>query len=468
MTEPHPLPGGSALSGWLATVSLGIIWQISFSPYVSDYSRYLPADIGIAKPFWATYLGATLGTILSFTFGAVAVLATPEGTEAMVAVKQSTGWLGPILMVLFLLNIISHNALNLYGAVLSIITSIQTFASQWTPSIKVRVVLSSVVLAGCCVVALGASADFISEFIGLILALLLVLVPMLAKQLVRLYELAPQMLDWLQHTAMPWAQAKLGLADGFWKFDKVKAAISEHMGQTTDIVGVVLSQATASGLALIGWLANLVLMFYVGVAFFIFVVLGAVCRISGFSLWRFLKYIKDEIFIVLGTASSESALPRLLQKLEKFGCSKQSVGLVLPTGYAFNLDGTSIYMSLCVLFIANAYGVPMSWEQQLGTIAIMLVTSKGAAGVTGSGFIVLAATLASVGSVPVAGIALILGIDRFMSEARALTNLIGNGVATLVVAKWCGELNTDTLNRELAQGPAATPAVISNTETQHA
>jgi NCS1 family nucleobase:cation symporter-1 len=154
---------------------------------VSDYSRYLPADIGIAKPFWATYLGATLGTILSFTFGAVAVLATPEGTEAMAAVKQSTGWLGPILMVLFLLNIISHNALNLYGAVLSIITSIQTFASQWTPSIKVRVVLSSGVLAGCCVVALGASADFISQFIGLILALLLVLVPWASINLIDFY-----------------------------------------------------------------------------------------------------------------------------------------------------------------------------------------------------------------------------------------------------------------------------------------
>ena len=165
----------------------GFIWQISFSPYASDYSRYLPADIGIARPFFSTYLGATLGTILSFTFGAVAVLATPEGTGAMAAVKQSTGCLGPILMVLFLLNIISHNALNLYGAVLSIITSIQTFASQWTPTIKVRVVLSSGMLAGCCFVALGASADFISQFIGLILALLLLLVPWVSINLIDFY-----------------------------------------------------------------------------------------------------------------------------------------------------------------------------------------------------------------------------------------------------------------------------------------
>lgn len=148
--------------------------------------------------------------------------------------------------------------------------------------------------------------------------------------------------------------------------------------------GSVAYAVGSNGSAVLMSLANLVLMFYVAIAFFLFVVLGAVCRLSGFNLWRFLKYIKDEIFIVLGTASSESALPRLLQKLERFGCSKQSVGLVLPTGYAFNLDGTSIYMSMCVLFIANAYGVPLGWEQQLGILAIMLVTSKGAAAVSGA------------------------------------------------------------------------------------
>ena len=179
--------GDLNLSGFLAAISLGIIWQISFSPYVSDYSRYLPCDIGIAKPFWATYLGATLGTILSFSFGAIAVLATPEGTEAMAAVKQSTGFLGPILMVLFLLNIISHNALNLYGAVLSIVTSIQTFAGTWTPTIKVRVVMSSIVLIASCLVAVGASSDFISQFIGLILSLLLVLVPWASINLIDFY-----------------------------------------------------------------------------------------------------------------------------------------------------------------------------------------------------------------------------------------------------------------------------------------
>ena len=179
--------GGYNLSGFLATICLGVIWQISFSPYVSDYSRYLPCDIGIAKPFWATFFGATLGTTLSFCFGAVVVLATPEGTEAMAAVKQSTGVLGPVLMLLFLLNIISHNALNLYGAVLSIVTSIQTFAASWTPSIKVRVILASVILAGCCVTAVGASGDFIKEFIGLILTLLIVLVPWASINLIDFY-----------------------------------------------------------------------------------------------------------------------------------------------------------------------------------------------------------------------------------------------------------------------------------------
>lgn len=179
--------GSFNLSGFIATVSLGVIWQISFSPYTSDYSRYLPREIGIAKPFWATYFGATLGTILCFSFGAIAVLAVPEGTDAMAAVEQATGWLGPILMVLFLLNIISHNALNLYGAVLSIVTAIQTFAAKWTPSIKVRVVLASVILVGCGLVALSASADFISHFIGLILALLLVLVPWASINLIDFY-----------------------------------------------------------------------------------------------------------------------------------------------------------------------------------------------------------------------------------------------------------------------------------------
>ncbi|MFZ5961178.1 purine-cytosine permease family protein [Pseudomonas knackmussii] len=189
----HELPadfftrGGFNLSGFLATLCLGIIWQISFSPYTSDYSRYLPASIGIAKPFFATFFGAVLGTSLSFSFGAVAVLATPEGTEAMAAVKQATGVFGPALMVLFLLNIISHNALNLYGAVLSIVTSIQTFASTWTPSVRLRVVLSSVVLGGSCLVALSASANFISQFIGLILTLLLVLVPWASINLIDFY-----------------------------------------------------------------------------------------------------------------------------------------------------------------------------------------------------------------------------------------------------------------------------------------
>ncbi|AIZ32525.1 purine-cytosine permease family protein [Pseudomonas parafulva] len=179
--------GAFNLSGFIATVSLGTIWQISFSPYTSDYSRYLPKEIGIAKPFWATYFGATLGTILCFSFGAVAVLCVPEGTDAMDAVKQATGWLGPILMVLFLLNIVSHNALNLYGAVLSIVTAIQTFAARWTPSVRVRVVLASLILLGCALVALNASAGFIGQFIGLILALLLVLVPWASINLVDFY-----------------------------------------------------------------------------------------------------------------------------------------------------------------------------------------------------------------------------------------------------------------------------------------
>lgn len=181
--------GAFNLSGFIATVSLGVIWQISFSPYTSDYSRYLPREVGIAKPFWATYFGATLGTILCFSFGAVAVLCVPQGTDAMDAVKQATGWLGPILMVLFLLNIISHNALNLYGAVLSIITLVQTFAYRWIPTAKSRAVLSLIVLSACCVVAVFASADFIGHFVDMVLVLLVVLVPWTAINLIDFYAI---------------------------------------------------------------------------------------------------------------------------------------------------------------------------------------------------------------------------------------------------------------------------------------
>ncbi|WP_263059708.1 cation:dicarboxylate symporter family transporter [Pectobacterium sp. F1-1] len=199
--------------------------------------------------------------------------------------------------------------------------------------------------------------------------------------------------------------------------------------------GSVAYAVGSNGSSVLLSLLNLVLMFYAAVAFFIIVILGCICRFAGFSLTRFLKYIRDEIVIVLGTASSESALPRLLQKLERFGCSRQSVGLILPTGYAFNLDGTSIYMSMCTLFIANAYGVDLSWQQQMGILLIMLVTSKGAAAVSGGSFVVFAATVATVGNLPLEGLALIFGVYRFMSMAIALCNTIGNSVATIVVAK---------------------------------
>ncbi|MCH7343798.1 dicarboxylate/amino acid:cation symporter [Pelomonas sp. CA6] len=189
--------------------------------------------------------------------------------------------------------------------------------------------------------------------------------------------------------------------------------------------------------------------FYLTCLIFIFVVLGLIARLHGFSVWKFIKYIKEELLIVLGTSSSESVLPRMMAKLENLGVKKSTVGLVIPTGYSFNLDGTSIYLTMAAVFIAQATDTPMSLLQQLTLLAVLLLTSKGAAGVTGSGFIVLAATLSAVGGVPVAGLALILGIDRFMSEARALTNLIGNGVATVVVGKWTGDVDEARLRAQL-------------------
>jgi aerobic C4-dicarboxylate transport protein len=182
-------------------------------------------------------------------------------------------------------------------------------------------------------------------------------------------------------------------------------------------------------------LARLMLDVYLTMAVFVFVVLGLICRAYGFRIWKFLRFIKDEILLVLGTSSSEAALPRMLQKLEHYGCAKPVVGLVIPTGYSFNLDGTSIYLSMATIFIAQVYNIDLSISQQLTLLGILMLTSKGAAGVTGSGFIVLASTLAATRTVPVEGVALLLGVDRFMSEARAITNLIGNGVATLVVSR---------------------------------
>jgi aerobic C4-dicarboxylate transport protein len=186
-------------------------------------------------------------------------------------------------------------------------------------------------------------------------------------------------------------------------------------------------------------LGQLMLCVYLTCGLFIFVVLGAIMRANGFSLLRTLRYVKEELLIVAGTSSSETALPGLMDKMEKAGCARPVVGIVVPAGYSFNLDGTCIYLTMAALFIAQATDTPMTLTQQLTLLAVLLLTSKGAAGVTGSGFITLAATLATTGSIPVAGIALIIGVDRFMSEARAITNFIGNTVATLVIAKWSGE-----------------------------
>jgi aerobic C4-dicarboxylate transport protein len=197
-------------------------------------------------------------------------------------------------------------------------------------------------------------------------------------------------------------------------------------------------------------LGKLMGAFYATCLVFIFVVLGIVARLHGFSIWRFVNYIKEELLIVLGTSSSESVLPRMMAKMENLGARKTVVGLVIPAGYSFNLDGTSIYLTMAAVFIAQATDTPLTLTHQITLLAVLLLTSKGAAGVTGSGFIVLAATLSAVSNVPVAGLTLILGIDRFMSEARALTNLVGNGVATIVVARWTGDLDRERLQQQLA------------------
>ena len=215
----------------------------------------------------------------------------------------------------------------------------------------------------------------------------------------------------------------------------------------------------SQGIAALMPLAGLMLCFYATCLVFVFGVLGVVARVHGFRILPLLRYIKDELLIVLGTSSSESVLPRLMGKLEDLGCRRSVVGLVVPAGYSFNLDGTCIYLTMAAVFLAQATDTPMTLGQQLVMLAVLLLTSKGAAGVTGSGFIVLAGTLAAVQGPPVAALALILGIDRFMSEARALTNLVGNAVATLVVARWTGSLEPAQGNPVFtASGPARSPA----------
>ena len=236
-----------------------------------------------------------------------------------------------------------------------------------------------------------------------------------------------------------------------------------------DIVGIIMKVAPIGAFGAMAFtigkygvdslfsLGKLMGAFYMTCLLFIFVVLGLITRLHGFSIVKFIRYIKEELLVVLGTSSSESVLPRMMEKMENLGARKSVVGLVIPTGYSFNLDGTSIYLTMAAVFISQATDTPMTLTQQLTLLAVLLLTSKGAAGITGSGFIVLAATLSAVGHVPVAGLALILGIDRFMSEARALTNLVGNGVATLVVAKWTGDLDVDKLNHGL-NNPSAEEA----------
>ena len=222
--------------------------------------------------------------------------------------------------------------------------------------------------------------------------------------------------------------------------------------------GAMAFTVGAFGLGSLWNLAQLIFTFYLTSLLFVFVVLGLIARAAGFSIFRFLGYIKDELLIVFGTSSSEVALPMMMEKLEGLGASKSVVGLVFPTGYSFNTDGSSIYLTLCIFFLAQATNTHISFEHMIGILAFAMVTSKGGTGVSGGGFVTLAATLAAAPEIPVQALALLLGIDKFMSECRALTNIIGNGVATIVVARWEGELDAVKLQQVMSHVPAAIPA----------
>ncbi len=223
--------------------------------------------------------------------------------------------------------------------------------------------------------------------------------------------------------------------------------------------GAMAFTVGAFGFKSLAYLGELIATFYLTSLLFVFVVLGLIARAAGFSIWRFIVYIKDELLIVLGTSSSETVLPSMIRKMQALGASKPVVGLVIPTGYSFNLDGTNIYMTLAVLFLAQATNTDLSLGQELKILLIAALTSKGASGVTGAGFITLAATLEIVPEIPLAAVAILVGIDKFMSECRALTNLVGNGVATLVISRWEGELDQAQLNAALAHPVAVGDAV---------
>ena len=216
-------------------------------------------------------------------------------------------------------------------------------------------------------------------------------------------------------------------------------------------LGAMAFTVGAYGLASLWNLVELIATFYLTSLIFVLVVLGSIARLADFSILRFIGYIKDELLIVLGTSSSETVLPQMMQKMERLGASRSVVGLVIPTGYSFNLDGTNIYMTLSILFLAQATNTHLGLSQQLGILAIAMITSKGASGVTGAGFVTLAATLAIVPDIPIQSLALLLGIDKFMSECRALTNLVGNGVATVVISRWEGELDSKKLHEVMGQ-----------------
>jgi aerobic C4-dicarboxylate transport protein len=205
------------------------------------------------------------------------------------------------------------------------------------------------------------------------------------------------------------------------------------------------------GLASLNKLFALMAGFYLTAGFFVVVVLGLILRFAGVSIFRYLRYIREELLLVLGTSSSETALPRIMKKMEKLGCAKSTVGLVIPAGYSFNLDGTNIYMTMAAVFLAQATNTPMDLKHQLALLAVAMITSKGASGVTGAGFVTLAATLEAVPGIPLASLALLVGIDRFMSECRAVTNFIGNGVATIVISRWEGEVSAETLQKNLLE-----------------
>ncbi|HTJ63554.1 MAG TPA: dicarboxylate/amino acid:cation symporter [Alphaproteobacteria bacterium] len=420
----------------------------------SAVRRKAPAGTPLHRILYIQVLVAiVLGALIGWFDPDVGVALQPLGDGFVKLIKMM---IAPIIFCTVVSGIAGVSSLNKVGRVGG--KALVYFEIVSTVALAIGLLVGNFVRPGAGFPAVGADAGKVAQYTGRaheqgIVPFLMNIIPDTVVGAFAKGEILQVLLF-----AVLFGFALMGLGE---RGRRVRELIDQLSLAVFGVVGIIMKAAPLGALgamaftigkygpAALGNLAMLIVTFYLTAALFVIVILGLIARFVGFSIFGFLAYIKEELLVVLGTSSSESALPSLMVKLEALGCAKPVVGLVVPTGYSFNLDGTNIYMTLAALFVAQAMNIPLSLEDQLAIVGVAMLTSKGASGVTGAGFVTLAATLSVVPSIPVAGMALIFGVDKFMSECRALTNIIGNGVATIVVAAWENELDRAKLTAAL-------------------